>query len=89
MRAALIAAAASVSSLALATGALAQTTTPQGGAAPAPSSQQQQVQATLPNAFTFTTRRAGTGPGGYRQLCDEPLDPRLFTGECDAAGIAQ
>jgi len=94
MKAALIAAAASVLSLALVTGALAQTATPQGGAAPAPSSQQQQVQATLPSAFTFTTRRAGTGPGGYTQLCDDPLDPRLFThaqpsGECSAAGIGQ
>jgi hypothetical protein len=88
MRNALIAAAASVLSLALVTGALAQTATPQGGAAPAPSSQQQ-AQATLPSAFTFTTRRAGTGPGGYTQLCDDPLDPRLFTGECSAAGIGQ
>ena len=89
MRAALTATAASVLSLALVTGTLAQTATTQGGAAPVPSLQQEQVQTTLPGAFTFTTRRAGIGLGVFTQLCDDPLDPRLFTGECSAAGIGQ
>lgn len=50
---------------------------------------QDQQQVTLPSAFTFTTRRAGMGPGGFTQLCDDPLDPRLSTNECSAAGIGQ
>ncbi len=92
MRAALIAAAASVLSLTLVTGALAQTASTldsSAGAASAGSFSQTQQSTTLPGAFLFTTRRAGIGPGGFEQLCDDPLDPRLFTGECSAARIAQ
>jgi hypothetical protein len=29
------------------------------------------------------------GPGSFLQLCSDPLDPRQFTGECSAAGIAE
>ena len=50
---------------------------------------QQQFQTTLPSIFQFNTRRAGIGPGGFSQLCDDPLDARLSTGECSAAGIGQ
>jgi hypothetical protein len=96
MRTVLIAALASVSSLVLATEALAQTVNTQAtiaipnanvnaGAPPG----QQQTQITLPSAFLFATRRAGIGPGGFTQLCDDPLDPRAFTNECSAAGIGQ
>jgi len=28
------------------------------------------------------------GAGSFLQLCSDPLDPRQFTGECSAAGIA-
>jgi hypothetical protein len=50
---------------------------------------QQSTQVVLPSVFQFVTRRAGIGPGGFQQLCDDPLDPRLTTGECSAANIAQ
>ena len=71
MRTVLIAALASVSSLVLATEALAQTVNTQAtiaipnanvnaGAPPG----QQQTQFTLPSAFLFATRRAGIGPAG-------------------------
>ncbi len=94
MRAGLIAIVAFVSSVVLATGALAQTVNNQaaisapsaGVNAGAPSGQQQ---TTLPGAFLFTTRRAGMGAGGFNQLCDDPLDPRQFTDECTAAGIGR
>lgn len=90
MRTVLIAAAASVSALVLATGARAQTANPQAtttaGANAPPAAQQQQV--TIPNVIT-TIRRAGMGPGGFNQLCDDPLDPRAFTDECTAAAIGQ
>jgi len=93
MRPGLIAGAAFVLSLGLATSALAQAqnvappgTGNAGAAAPAG---QQQFQATLPSVFQFITRRAGIGPGGFNQLCDDPLDPRAFTNECSAAGIGQ
>ena len=84
MRTGLIAAAASVSFLTLATEALAQTVNTQATinagvtafTPAAPSSQQQQV--TIPSVIT-TIRRAGMGPGGFNQLCDDPLDPRVFT----------
>jgi hypothetical protein len=96
MRTVLIAALASVSSLVLATEALAQTVNTQAtiaipnanvnaGAPPG----QQQTPLTLPSAFLVATRRAGIGPGGFTQLCDDPLDPRAFTNECSAAGIGQ
>src|SRR3954462_1777490 len=73
MRTVLIAALASVSSLMLATEALAQTVNTQAtiaipnanvnaGAPPG----QQQTQITLPSAFLFATRRAGIGAGGLR-----------------------
>jgi len=29
------------------------------------------------------------GPGSFLQLCNDPLDPRLITGECSAASIAE
>ena len=29
------------------------------------------------------------GAGSFLQLCNDPLDPRVFTGECNAAGIAE
>ena len=90
MRTVLTAAAASVSALVFATGALAQTASPQvttpAGANAAPAAQQQQV--TIPSVIT-TIRRAGMGAGGFTQLCDDPLDPRAFTDECSAAGIGQ
>ena len=70
------------------TGAAAQQRSSNVGANTGPSGQEQ-FQATLPSVFQFSTRRAGIGPGGFSQLCDDPLDPRLFTGECSAAGIGQ
>jgi hypothetical protein len=70
------------------TGAAAQQRSPTTGANTGPSGQDQ-FQATLPSVFQFNTRRAGIGPGGFSQLCDDPLDARLATGECNAAGIGQ
>jgi hypothetical protein len=69
-------------------GAAAQQRSPTTGANTGPSGQDQ-FQATLPSVFQFNTRRAGIGPGGFSQLCDDPLDARLATGECNAAGIGQ
>src|SRR4051794_38467744 len=90
MRKALTAATALGGSLVLATAALAQAQLQQntGIAAGAPSGQQSS-QVVLPSVFQFVTRRAGIGAGGFAQLCDDPLDPRLITGECSAASIAQ
>src|SRR5215207_5244866 len=61
------------------TGAAAQQRSPTTGANTGPSGQDQ-FQATLPSVFQFNTRRAGIGPGGFSQLCDDPLDARLATG---------
>ena len=90
MRKALIATMALGGSLVLTTAALAQAQLRQntGIAVGAPPGQQG-AQPVLPSVFQFVTRRAGIGAGGFRQLCDDPLDPRLATGECDAAGIGQ
>ncbi len=93
MRTGFIAVAAFVSSLVLTTTALAQAqnVVPQAGGAggdTATGSSGLQT-TTLPSVFQFVTRRAGIGPGGFRQLCDDPSDPRLITGECDAAEIGQ
>lgn len=44
-------------------------------------------QVTAPGVFAI--RRGGMGPGGFLQLCDDPLDPRAIENECNAAGIAQ
>jgi len=96
MRTVLIAAVVSISFLVLATEAPAQTVNTQAtiatpsanvnaGAPPG----QLQAQIALPSAFLFVTRRAGIGAGGFIQLCDDPLDPRVFTNECSAAGIGQ
>ena len=91
MRTVLIATAASISCF-LVTGALAQTVNTQATTAAssaanagAPPGQQQ---VTLPSVVT-TIRRAGMGPGGFTQLCDDPLDPRVFTEECAATGIGR
>lgn len=70
------------------TGSAAQQRSSNAGATTGPPGQEQ-FQATLPSAFQFTTRRAGMGPGGFNQLCDDPLDPRVFTDECNAAGIGE
>lgn len=70
------------------TGAAAQQRTGNVGANAGPSGQEP-FQATLPSVFQFNTRRAGIGAGGFSQLCDDPLDARLATGECSAAGIGQ
>ena len=89
----LMVSAALASSLVFSTGTLAQAqnVSPQasatGGGTATGSGAQQTT--TLPGAFTFITRRAGIGPGGFNQLCDDPLDPRVFTNECSAAGIGQ
>ena len=81
-------AAAALGSLLVAAPALAQNVTIQTGNVNPGSSAQ--PQGTLPNVFgVLNIRRAGMGPGGFNQLCDDPLDPRLVTGECSAAAIAQ
>jgi hypothetical protein len=81
MRHVLLAAAVLGLSLVPATAALAQAVNNQastvaGALAAAPAQQQQAV--TLPGALLFSTRRAGIGAGGFLQLCDDPLDPRLI-----------
>lgn len=83
-------------SLMLATAALAQAqtvatpgvTAPGATAAGAAGASGAQQPASLSNVIT-AIRRAGMGPGGFLQLCDDPLDPRALTNECSAAGIAQ
>ena len=41
-----------------------------------------------PNVPLPSTLGRILGAGSFLQLCSDPLDPRQFTDECDAAGIA-
>ena len=42
----------------------------------------------LPNVPLPSTPLSILGAGAFLQLCNDPLDPREVTGECNAAGIA-
>ena len=42
----------------------------------------------LPNVPQPSTLGRILGAGSFLQLCNDPLDPRLYTGECSAAAIA-
>ena len=42
-----------------------------------------------PNVPLPSTLGRVLGAGSFLQLCSDPLDPRQFTGECSATGIAE
>jgi hypothetical protein len=90
----LVAAVVLVSSLAVVTPVRAQAAIAQpfvSSPTVAPNTPVQQPQVTLPNVVNTISslRGAGLGAGGFTRLCDDPLDPRQFTEECNAAGIGQ
>ena len=43
----------------------------------------------LPNVPLPSTLGRVLGAGSFLQLCSDPLDPRQFTDECSATGIAE